>query len=154
LRTLRTRISRRTSPLRTRSPRPPQRASSHPPPRPLRSPSHLELPMRLPTSSHALSVVATLAVAFVAPARARAQLAVLSSLVEERTESRGERYAGRITVRNTTRQPQTAKIYQTDFRFAADGTSHTDDPGSSPRSNAPWVHAQMTRLSLPPGAEI
>src|SRR5215467_1343073 len=110
--------------------------------------------MRLNTRSHALSVLATLALALGAPHRAGAQLAVLSNLVEERSASRGERYAGRITVRNTTSQPQTARIYQTDFRFAADGTSHTDDPGSSPRSNAPWIHPQMTRLSLPPGAEI
>lgn len=110
--------------------------------------------MRLHTSSHAVSVLATLALAFGAPARARAQLAVMSNLVEERTASRGERYGGRITVRNTTGQTQTARIYQTDFRFAADGTSHTDDPGSSLRSNARWIHPQMTRLSLPPGAEI
>jgi hypothetical protein len=85
---------------------------------------------------------------------ARAQLAVLSNLVEERTANPGDRYTGRITVVNTTDQPQTARIYQTDFRFAADGTSHTDDPGSSPRSNASWVHPQMTRVTIAAGAQV
>jgi hypothetical protein len=110
--------------------------------------------MRLATRSHLLSGVATLGFVVAMTARASAQLAVLSNLVEERTGSPGERYSGRITVVNTTNQPQSARIYQTDFRFAADGTSHTDDPGSSPRSNAPWVHPQMTRLSIAPGAQV
>jgi hypothetical protein len=78
----------------------------------------------------------------------------MSNLVEERTASPGERYAGRITVRNTTNQQQNARIYQTDWNFAADGTSHTDEPGSSKRSNAPWIHPQMARLSIAPGAEV
>jgi len=110
--------------------------------------------MRLATRSHLRSGVATLLFVVVMSARAHAQLAVLSNLVEERTGSPGERYSGRITVVNTTNQAQTARIYQTDFRFAADGTSHTDDPGSSSRSNAPWVHPQMTRLSIAPGAQV
>jgi hypothetical protein len=101
-----------------------------------------------------LILLAPLVFGLVAPAWARAQLAVLSNLVEERTANPGERYAGRITVKNATGQQQNARIYQTDFRFAADGTSHTDDPGSSPRSNAPWVHPQMTRLSIAPGAQV
>ncbi len=110
--------------------------------------------MRPRTRSHFVSGLSLLGLVCVVPARARSQLAVLSNLVEERTASPGERYSGRITVVNTTNQPQTARIYQTDFRFSADGTSHTDDPGSSPRSNAPWVHPQMTRLSLAPGAQV
>ena len=87
-------------------------------------------------------------------APARAQLAVMSNLVEERTANAGDRYTGRITVMNTTNQPQMARIYQTDYRFGADGTSHTDDPGSTSRSNASWIHPQMTRLSLAPGAQV
>jgi len=110
--------------------------------------------MRLQPRSQVLTVVAPLVFGLVAPAWARAQLAVLSNLVEERSANPGERYTGRITVKNATGQQQNARIYQTDFRFAADGTSHTDDPGSSPRSNAPWVHPQMTRLSLAPGAQV
>ena len=84
------------------------------------------------TRSHFVSGLSLLGLVCVCPARARAQLAVLSNLVEERTAAPGERYSGRITVVNTTGQQQTARIYQTDFRFSADGTSHTDDPGSSP----------------------
>jgi hypothetical protein len=110
--------------------------------------------MPLRVRSQALSVVTVLTLGIGAPAAARAQLAVLTSLVEEKTANPGDRYTGRITVRNTSATPQSARIYQTDFRFAADGTSHTDDPGSSPRSNAPWVHPQMARVTIPPGAEV
>jgi hypothetical protein len=105
-------------------------------------------------SARPLAALALAALASVLPAPVRAQLAVLSNLVEERTANAGDRYVGRITVVNTTDRPQTARIYQTDFRFAADGTSNTDDPGSSPRSNASWVHPQMTRLSIAPGAQV
>jgi hypothetical protein len=101
-----------------------------------------------------MSGLATLVVALATASRAQAQLAVLSNLVEERTAGPGERYSARITVQNTTNQTQTARIYQTDFRFSADGSSHTDDPGSSPRSNASWVHPQMTRLAIPAGAQV
>src|SRR5215472_2194877 len=110
--------------------------------------------MRLHARSRLRFVLATLGLAFTASARGHAQLAVMSNLVEERTASPGERYVGRITVRNTTDQRQNARIYQTDWNFAADGTSHTDDPGSTRRSNAPWVHPQMTRLSIASGAEV
>jgi hypothetical protein len=102
---------------------------------------------------HALPFVVALGVASFPAAEARGQLAVMSNLVEERTANPGDRYGGKITVKNMSGERQTARIYQTDFRFAADGTSHTDDPGSSARSNAPWVHPQMTRVSIAPGAE-
>jgi hypothetical protein len=83
-----------------------------------------------------------------------AQIAVLSSTVEERTASAGERYTATIVVSNPTGREQVARIYQTDYRFSADGTSHFDDPGTSVRSNAPWITLQTTRVVLPPGAEV
>ena len=84
-----------------------------------------------------------------------AQLAVLTA-ISSRRRPRIPGTGTRAESRSGTRpaSPQNARIYQTDFRFAADGTSHTDDPGSSPRSNAPWVHPQMTRVSIRPGAEV
>ena len=58
-------------------------------------------------------------------AAAQAQIAVLSSTVEERTMMPGGRYAGTIVISNPNERPQTARVYQTDYHFAADGTSKT-----------------------------
>jgi len=87
-----------------------------------------------------LRVLALMTLAVMAvPATARAQIAVIGSTVEERDAAPGQRYEGTIVVRNLTTSPQPVRIYQTDYRFFADGTSHFDSAGSQPRSNARWV---------------
>lgn len=88
------------------------------------------------------------------PAAARAQIAVLSSTVEEKIAVPGEKYTGTIIVSNPGAQPQVARIYQTDYRFAADGTAHYDDPGTSPRSNATWITPQATRITVPANSQV
>jgi hypothetical protein len=89
-----------------------------------------------------------------APPAARAQIAVLSSTVVEKTAAPGEKYEGTIVVSNPTAQPQVARIYQTDYRFASDGTAHYDDAGSTPRSNASWITPQASRVVIPPNAQV
>lgn len=98
-----------------------------------------------------LTLAAALAAA---PAAARAQIAVMSSTVEEKVAAPGTRYAAEIVIANPTAQPQVARIYQTDYRFAADGTSHFDEPGSTPRSNASWITPQATRVVVPAGMRV
>jgi hypothetical protein len=83
-----------------------------------------------------------------------AQIAVLSSTVEEKIAVPGEKYTGIIIVANPGNQPQMARIYQTDYRFASDGTAHYDDPGSSPRSNASWITPQATRIVVPANSQV
>src|SRR5471032_2112473 len=92
--------------------------------------------------------------ASILPAAASAQIAVLSSTVEEKTAVRGEKYTGTIIVSNPGAQPQVARIYQTDYRFAADGTAHYDDPGTQPRSNATWITPQATRITIPANSQV
>ncbi len=87
------------------------------------------------------------------PVRASSQIAV-GSTVEEHTASSGETYTGTIPVRNTTAVPQPVRVYQEDYTFFADGTSHFDPPGSIPRSNAKWVTATGGTITVPPGAEL
>ena len=98
-------------------------------------------------------VLAALALVLL-PGVLRAQIAVLSSTVEERVAAPGERYTGTITIINTTKQPQTARVYQTDYRFAFDGTSNFDEPGSSVRSNASWITPQLTHVVVPPSSRV
>jgi hypothetical protein len=88
------------------------------------------------------------------PCRAAAQIAVVGSTVEERTASAGQRYEGAILVRNLTTQPQPVRVYQSDYRFFADGTSHFDSAGSTPRSNARWITPSASALVIPASADV
>lgn len=88
------------------------------------------------------------------PVAARAQIAVVGSTVEERVAAAGESYVGTVVVRNLTQQDQPVRIYQTDYLFFADGTSHFNDPGTSARSNAPWITPTVRSLLVPPQSEM
>jgi hypothetical protein len=103
---------------------------------------------------HRLAPAFAAALALFAPAASRAQIAVLSSTVEEKIAAPGEKYTGTIVIANQSAQPQVARIYQTDYSFAADGTAHYDDAGSSKRSNARWITPQASRVVVPPNSQV
>jgi len=100
----------------------------------------------------ALALALLLLVASDAPAAA--QIAVIGSTVIERVAAPGESYAGAIVVRNLTRTHQPVRIYQTDYLFAADGTSRFDPVGTTERSNAKWVTPAQRSLLIPPSGEL
>jgi hypothetical protein len=95
-----------------------------------------------------------LLVAIAAPVTGAAQIAVVGSTVEERTATAGESYVGTIVVRNPTQTDQPVRIYQTDYLFFADGTSHFSDPGTTTRSNATWITPTVRSLLVPPQSEM
>jgi hypothetical protein len=82
-----------------------------------------------------------------------AQIAVGNN-VEEHTAFLGDNYVGTIQVRNMTTEPQPVRIYQTDYTFFADGTSHFDPMGSVPRSNAKWITPSTSSIIVPPLGEM
>ncbi len=88
------------------------------------------------------------------PIVASAQIAVIGSTVEERTASPGSSYVGTIVVKNLTDQPQSVHIYQSDYTFFSDGTSHFDPPGTVGRSNASWVTPSTGSILIPPRGEM
>jgi len=96
----------------------------------------------------------SLALSSLLPARPMAQIAVVGSTVEERVAAPGESYVGTIVVRNLTKQDQPVRIYQTDYLFFADGTSHFDDPGTTVHSNAKWITPTVRSLLVPPSSEM
>jgi len=102
------------------------------------------------TLSCALLVAPLLA----APRRAGAQIAVVGNAVDEHEAGPGQRYVSSITVRNLTNEPQPVRIYQTDYRFSADGTSNFDSAGTVPRSNAAWVKPAASAITIPPNADV
>jgi len=87
------------------------------------------------------------------PTFAHAQIAVVGSTVEEHTAAPGQSYEGTILIRNLTAEPQAVRVYQTDYHFFADGTSHFDAAASTPRSNAAWVKPSASSLVIPPNSE-
>lgn len=98
-----------------------------------------------------LSLSAALLLAL--PAALPAQVSVISSTLEERQAAPGEQYTGTVRVRNTSGQPQQARVYQTDYRFLADGRTFYEQPGAEARSNAAWVRFSPSTLTLAPGEE-
>ena len=108
-------------------------------------------------SARFLRSTALALVALAAPGvagEARAQISVVGNTVEERTANPGESYTGTIVVRNLTQDDQPVRIYQTDYLFFADGTSHFNDPGTTARSNARWVTPTVRSLLIPPNSEM
>jgi hypothetical protein len=85
---------------------------------------------------------------------ASAQIAVISDAVVERTAGLGETYQVRLLLKNTTADPQEARIYQTDYSFTADGRSVYGPPGTTARSNAKWVTVSPSYVAIPPDATI
>ena len=101
------------------------------------------------------SSVRSLAIALLAiPAAARAQISVLSNTVEERIAAAGDRYTGTIVIANASNEPATARIYQTDYQFAANGMSDFKDASTTPRSNAAWITPQTTQIVVPASARV
>jgi hypothetical protein len=88
------------------------------------------------------------------PAMGRAQISVLSNLVEEKEAAKGENYAGRIVISNPTTSPQAIRLFKTDYSFKADGTTNYDDAGTMPRSNSKWISLQSERITVPPRSEV
>jgi hypothetical protein len=107
--------------------------------------------MRFAFRSSLLTIVAAAALC---PVVARAQIAVLSSTVEEHEAMKGETYSGRIVIANSTNVPQPVRLYQTDYTFDAVGGNVFADPGTTARSNANWVKPQSQNVVVPPRSEL
>ena len=113
--------------------------------------------MSISMNTRSLRLIGAIALAMSAsllPSVARAQIAVIGSTVEEHGAAPGQRYEGTIVVRNLTNAPQPVRVYQTDYRFFADGTSRFDSAGSQSRSNATWVHPSTSSVTIPPGTDV
>jgi hypothetical protein len=101
-----------------------------------------------------LTVAATILAGVFGGGRAQAQVGVVGSSIEEHEAAPGDRYEGTILLRNFSAQAQPVRIYQTDYRFSADGTSHFDTAGTTARSNARWLVPSTTSIVLPAGSDV
>lgn len=87
------------------------------------------------------------------PQASTAQVILTSNPLLQRTAAAGERYEGKIELTNSSKVPQEAKLYQTDYSSTADGRTGYGPPGSSPRSNAAWVSLSASRVMIPAGGK-
>jgi hypothetical protein len=88
------------------------------------------------------------------PALGRAQIAIVSSAVEEKEAIKGEVYTGRIVIYNGAATAQAIRVSQSDYAGSAEGTARSDDPGVMPRSNVAWVGVQTQRVTVPPKSDV
>ncbi len=99
--------------------------------------------------------VAFVIVASVLASPASAGVFVNSDMTQEKVATPGETYRGTIVLKNLADTPAEAKIYQTDYRFTADGSNEYGEPGRLPRSNARWVSLSRELVTVPPkGTEL
>ncbi len=83
-----------------------------------------------------------------------AMVTVTGALTREHDVSSGKAYEGTIEVVNPDKVPQEIKVYQTDYRFSADGTTEYGEPGKLPRSNARWLAISPIQATIPAGESV
>jgi len=112
------------------------------------------LPTRLSHNSrrrmHTLRIVRFLLLAIACvPPFLRGQISIIGALSPDKDAMPGETYEGSILVKNDGAEPAEAKVYQTDYFFAFDGTNDYGKPGTMPRSNAQWVRFSPATMIIP-----
>ncbi len=85
---------------------------------------------------------------------AESKIIVIGGLTHEHRVQPGDVIAGTIRIRNTGGQTEEVKLYQTDYFFQSDGTNAYGEPGSSERSNAPWIVFSPSQMTVPPGEDM
>lgn len=73
-----------------------------------------------------------------------------SELTQQKLAQPGEHYRGTLVLRNTGTTTAEAKVYQTDYSFASDGSNAYGAPGRLPRSNATWISLSRELVQIPP----
>ena len=106
-----------------------------------------EIPRNEVATVKELSFFVSLLVILAGPIKA--DVTVLGGLTHEITAEPGDRIDGAIEFANNGDETAYVDIYQTDYLFFADGRTIYGDPGSNPRSNAPWISYGTSRVAIP-----
>jgi hypothetical protein len=83
-----------------------------------------------------------------------AEIAIEGELPREYTAQPGQKVQGIITLVNTGAKASDAKLYQSDYRFNAEGQLFFDDPGTQERSNALWISFSPKTVAVPAGEKV
>jgi hypothetical protein len=78
------------------------------------------------------------------------QVAIQGDLSQDVRLNPGDKYSGRILVKNIGDSTVSTRAYQNDYSFTSDNKKYFNPPGTSPRSNASWIFISPTQFAIPP----
>lgn len=81
---------------------------------------------------------------------AMATVAILNGLTHERNLLPGEKVTGVILLKNVGSEPEIVQVYQSDYRFDAQGKKYFEKPGTLARTNAFWIKLEEHQIELLP----
>lgn len=84
----------------------------------------------------------------------QSQIAIAGELTYEQTILPGLSESATISVRNLGPDSGLVRIYQQDYLFYYDGTTHYPEPGTIERSNSKWITYTPSRFYIPGNAEV
>jgi hypothetical protein len=108
-------------------------------------------PFRITALFRTLSILS--AVLFCLPGLssvAEAGIVVTGDLTHEYQLKPGQTHEASIELENRDATPKTVRIYQTDYRYQANGQSFFPSPGTTERSNAGWLTFSPKVMTVPP----
>ncbi|MGI6540756.1 MAG: hypothetical protein ACOX38_08260 [Bacillota bacterium] len=88
------------------------------------------------------------------PPSAHASVNVLSGLTQMHEVALGGEYSGVIVLENLGDVVERVELYQTDYRFTAEGYTYYEEPGTVRRSNAAWIRLGQSVVEIPPKCRI
>ena len=78
----------------------------------------------------------------------KANIVILNGLSHSYKVENGQVYKGRISIENTSSQPQDVKLFFQDFSYQASGLIQYSVPKTNPKSNADWIKLNTNLVSL------
>ncbi|NTU67372.1 MAG: hypothetical protein HGB02_00680 [Chlorobiaceae bacterium] len=95
-------------------------------------------------------IATALAVTLCLATTATAGVVVIGEMARDYQLRPGQTSESTIELENRDDSPRTVRIFQTDFRYLANGESFFPAPGSMERSNADWLTFSPKILTIPP----
>lgn len=83
-------------------------------------------------------------------ATSTAQIAVRSSLTDDKDVAPGATYEETVVIENLRDEPTQARLKLRDYRFTYEGTNQFAEPGALDRSNASWIEVPQSVVTIPP----
>ncbi|MCJ7682249.1 MAG: hypothetical protein MUP70_16100, partial [Candidatus Aminicenantes bacterium] len=80
----------------------------------------------------------------------QANIGVLNGLTHEHIVRKGQHVEGVIILKNSSDEPEEARLYLQDFSFNYEGKKEYTNPGTLSRSNSFWVQFSPSRVTVPP----
>ena len=80
-----------------------------------------------------------------------ASITIVGELVHTHSAAIGTSYSGVVEIANVGNRNERVQLRQNDYLYTADGYNIFNNPGSDPRSNAPWITLLQDDIVIAPG---